>query len=85
MGTAGLGLSPEFFVNGAEDTVDDKACEGGGERVSLGEAVFLNEEVKGTVGPVEKTAVRVLVHQIEIVDERMEAWVGLKDVKGFFA
>jgi hypothetical protein len=81
---AGLGPRSELVIDGAKNLVDDQAGKGWGKRISLREAILLYEEVKGTIGSVEKALVWVLVHKVEIVNEGMEARVGFEDVQGFF-
>jgi hypothetical protein len=73
---AGLGSGSELVINGAKYLVDDQAGKGWGKRISLREAILLYEMVEGTIRPVEKALIWVLIHKVEIVDEGMEARVG---------
>jgi hypothetical protein len=60
--------------------VNDEAGKSRGERVALGESVFLEEEVEGAVRAVEIATVRVGIHEVEVMKKGMEAGLGFKNV-----
>jgi hypothetical protein len=62
--------------------VYDQASEGWQERVALREAIFLSEMVKGSGRPVEDTLIRLLVHEIKVMNEGVKARLQFKGLKG---
>jgi hypothetical protein len=62
MGTAGLCSSAEFVVDWAEDAINDETCKSGGERVALGEPIFLGKKIQGAVRSMKEAAIRVFIH-----------------------
>jgi ribosome-associated protein YbcJ (S4-like RNA binding protein) len=85
VGAASMGPGAKHFVDRAKYLVNDKAGEGRGERVSLGETILLDEMVKGAIRAVEEAVIWLLVHEIEIVDKGLETWFRLQGGEGSFA
>jgi hypothetical protein len=82
---AGLGSGTELVIDRAEDAVNDKAGKGRRKGISLGKAIFLDEEIEGAIRTVEEAFVGFCVHEIEVVYEGMEARVRFKDIAGFLS
>jgi hypothetical protein len=84
IGTSSMSPGPKHFVDRAKYLVNDEAGKGQGERVTLGEAILLNEMVEGAVGSVKETVIGLFVPEVKIVYESMETWFGFKVGKGGF-
>jgi hypothetical protein len=85
-------VSPALLCSGAEDGIewgeyleDDEAGECGRERVALGKAIFLDEEVEGAVWAVKEAFVWSFIHEIEVMEETMQRRFRFDFVSGSLA